>query len=72
MSDIYRFINNEGDTNVITRNIDWDSMIEWRVYNKDVSDKYQDNVDQMPLGVWCIVKSYELKMWGMWMLCEVE
>ena len=70
MSDIYRFKNNEGDTKVITGQIDWESMIEWRV--KQVSDKYQDNMDQMPLGVWCIVKSYELKMWGMWMLCEVK
>jgi hypothetical protein len=70
MSDIYRFMNNEGVTKVITEQIDWDSMIEWRV--KQVSDKYQDNMDQMPLGVWCIVKSYELKMWGMWMLCEVK
>tara|TARA_E500000178_G_C16342551_1_gene453866 strand:- start:36 stop:254 length:219 start_codon:yes stop_codon:yes gene_type:complete len=72
MSDIYRFINNEGDTKVITGQIDWDSMIEWRVYNKRDSDKYKDNVGLMPLGVWCIVKSYELKMWGMWMLCEVK
>lgn len=70
MSDIYRFKNNEGVTKVITEQIDWDSMIEWKV--KQVSDKYHDNVDQMPLGVWCIVKSYKLKMWGMWMLCEVE
>ena len=70
MSEIYRFINNEGDTKVITGQIDWESMIEWKV--KQVSDKYQDNVDQMPLGEWCIVKSYELKMWGMWMLCEVK
>ena len=70
MSDIYRFKNNEGDTKVITGQIDWESMIEWRV--KQVSDKYQDNVGPMPLGVWCIVKSYKLEMGGMWMLYEVK
>ena len=63
MSQTFTFVSKGGNTTVVNGPIHWGSNLEW------------DGMGwggQMPIDVWCLVKSYEYKMGGWWKLVKIE
>ncbi len=58
-------------TKVVNGPITWGWDIEWCVKGSN-KEKYMSNVGQMPIDVWCVVKSYEYNMGGWWKLVKIE
>ena len=71
MSQTYTFVSKEGNTKVVKGPIHWGSNLEWCVKGSD-EEKYRSNVGQMPIDVWCVVKSYEYEMGGWCKLVKIE
>lgn len=69
MAKIHKFRSGGGDVKIITDNIDWD-YVEWYVKGNNRT-KY-NNMGKMPIGKWCMVKSYEYEMGGVWMLEKID
>ena len=58
-------------TKVIEGPIDWDNTIEW-VYNNTDNEKNNKNWKEMPIGVWCQIKSYHYEMGGLWRIIKID
>lgn len=69
MAKIHKFRSSSGDVKIITENMEWD-YVEWYVKENDIT-KY-NNMGKMPIGKWCMIKSYEYEMGGVWMLEKID
>ena len=67
MAYIHNFESKRGDKMMVIGVIDWGYNLEWYVHDKN-NGQYHNNIGKMPIGVWCMVKSYEYNMFGLWRL----
>ena len=65
MSQTFTFVSKGGNTKVVNGPIHWGSNLEW-----DGMGRRRGG--QMPIDVWCLVKSYEYEMGGWWKLVKIE
>ena len=70
MSRIYTFMNEREDLKIITGDIYWGWNFEWVLKEPDCN--INNNYGIMPLNTWCVVKSYELNMCGVWKLVKIN
>ena len=66
----YTFENNFGERRIITGDINWRDDFKWTLGKN--SKKKPRNIEVMPLGEICRVKSSEYDMRGFWKLVEIN
>ena len=59
-------------TKIIEGPIDWQNTIEWVYQNPEDEKGCENKFLEMPLGVWCQLKSYHYEMGGLWRITKIE
>ena len=67
---LYTFENECGDMRIITGDINWGDDFKWTLGK--YSKKKPRDIEVMPLGEICRVKSSEYDMRGFWKLVEIN